>query len=142
MQKVLCVDANTSLDLTPTSQRFKLGYCIRDSLGKTIIRLPIDAQGNYLEFETDVINRDTLILFGLDKMKHYGWYANEVTNGLICHGDPGLRIELKFKMEHLYLECPPSVVLFSRADSVKLDRRFERPLARKLAILLRKAVPD
>ena len=81
---------HTPAGLTPGSKRFKLGNDVHDNLSKTIIRFSIDAQGNYLEFETDVINTDTPILLGLDKIKHYGWYTNEVTNEFICHKDPFL----------------------------------------------------
>ena len=140
--KKYCVYSNTPLNLTPSSERFKLGNSFHDSLCKIIIRFPIDPRVNYLELETNVINTDTRILFRLDKMKQYGWYVNEVTNELICHKDPYLRLKLKLKLGHLNLEWPPSVVLFSCADLVKLHRRFARPSARKVFIILRKAEPD
>ena len=60
--KKYCVYANAPLDLTPSSEKFKLGNGVHDSLGKTKIIFPIGAQGNYLEFDTDVINTDTPIL--------------------------------------------------------------------------------
>ena len=63
-------------------------------------------------------------------------------NGLTCHKDPAFRVKLKFELGHLYLEWHSSVVLFSRADLVKLHRRFAYPSARKLAIPLRKAAPE
>ena len=51
-------------------------------------------------------------------------------------------VKLKLKLGHLYLEWPPSVVLFICGDLVKLHHRFGHPSARKLAHLLRKAVTN
>ena len=58
-----CLYTNSPLDLTPSSERFKLANSVHDSLGKIVIGSPIEAQRNYLELETDVINTDTSILF-------------------------------------------------------------------------------
>ena len=66
-----------------------------------IIRYPIDSHGNYLEYITDVLDVDTPLLFGLDMMKKLRWYANEVTDELICHENPELRMPLKYKQGHL-----------------------------------------
>ena len=137
-----CIHTNTPLDLSPSNERFKLGTGVHESLGCTIMRFPIDNQGNYLKFETEVINSDTPILLGLDSIKQYGWYVNEVTNESISHKDPTMKANLIFKLGHLYLEWPPSVILFSRADLLKIHRRFAHSSAGRLANLLRKAAPD
>ena len=72
--KRYCSFNNTRIDLHPSRETFKLGAGIYKSLGTTLIRFPVDKSGNFLEYETDVINVDTPILFGLDKMKLHKWY--------------------------------------------------------------------
>ena len=84
--------------MSPSNERFKLRTGVHESLGCTVIRFPIDNQGTYLKFETNVINTDTPIIIELDKMKQYGWYLNEVTNELTSHKDPTMKANLKFKL--------------------------------------------
>ena len=81
-------------------------------------------------------------MFELDKMKQHRWYVNEVTDEFIYHKDPTLRVKLRYKLGHLYLEWPPSLVLSSRPDLLKLHRRFAHPSPEKLGNLLQKAAPD
>ncbi len=134
--KRYCSHTNTPLDLTPSNEQFKLGEGIHKSLGTTIIRFPIDSYSDYLGYVTDFIDVDTPILFGLDKMKHHKCYVNEVNDQLCCFDKPDLKVELKHKMGHLYLELPASITLFSRADLLKIHRRFAHPIPEKLCNLL------
>ncbi len=60
---------HSPIDLAPSMERFKLGDVTHLRLGTTIIRFQIDKEGNFLEFQTKVVNFDLSILFGLDKMK-------------------------------------------------------------------------
>ena len=60
--KKYCIHTNTPVDLAPSNERLKLGAGIHESLGRAIIRFPIDNEGNYFEYETDVINTDTPVL--------------------------------------------------------------------------------
>lgn len=71
-------------------------------------------------------------------MKGLKWYTNEVTNEFCSHIDPSL----KAKLGHLYLEWPPSTVLFTRSDLLKLLRRFAHTSTDKLMNVLRRASPD
>ena len=137
-----CAYTNTPIDLIPSTKIFKLGTGIHKSLRTTIIRFPIDAFGNFLEYETDVINVDAPIFFGLDKMKQHKWFVNEVTDEFCSYNQPEMKVKLKFKLGLLYLEWPPAVVLFSRSELIKIHRRFAHSTADKLCALLKKAAPQ
>lgn len=68
---ILCLQeiifhTNTTIDLVPVPESFKLSSGIHKNLGTTRIRFSIENTGNYLEYETDVIKLDTIILFGLE----------------------------------------------------------------------------
>ncbi len=97
-------------DLVSSKESFKLGSGIYPSLGSTVIRFPIDSYGNFLEYETGVIDSDTPFLFGLDKMKQHQWYVNEVTNEFCNYDVPALKVKLTYKKGHLYPEWPSSVI--------------------------------
>ncbi len=127
--------------LAPSEERFKLGDVTQKSLGTTIIRFPIDEKRNYLEYQTDVVNIDLPILFGLDKMKEQKWYVTEVTNELCNYDEPTMKVQLTFKRRHLYLEWNYNLVFFSRAGLLKMHRRFAHPTADKSSALLRRAYP-
>ncbi len=43
---------------------FKLGNALHNSTGKSCIRMPIDADNNFIEYMNYVIDRDIPILFG------------------------------------------------------------------------------
>ena len=64
-----CKHAHRSPDLLPSSENFKLGDMVHKSIGVAHLRIPIDTVGNFLEYESGVVDVDIPILFGLDKMK-------------------------------------------------------------------------
>eukprot|EP00171_Calliarthron_tuberculosum_P007706 IDg7706t1 len=103
--------------------------------------MPIDDIGNYLEYDTEVVDVDIPVLFGLDKMKQLKWYINEVTNEFCSFENSTLKVKLRFEKGHLYLKWPTSVVLFTRKELIKIHRRFAHPSANKLAALIKRADP-
>eukprot|EP00171_Calliarthron_tuberculosum_P023868 IDg23868t1 len=137
-----CEHSHKPIDLIPSQEKFKLGKGIHKSLGTTLIRMPIDNSGNYLEYETDVVDVDIPILFGLDKMKELKWHINEVSNEFCSYNNPDLKVKLEFKLGHLYLNWPSRVVLFSKSELLKIHRRFAHPSAEKLSNLLKRAKPE
>eukprot|EP00171_Calliarthron_tuberculosum_P008379 IDg8379t1 len=54
--KRYCLPSHTRPDLTRSSETFKLGDRIHKILGTTILRMPIDNIGNYLEYETEIVD--------------------------------------------------------------------------------------
>ncbi len=137
--KRYCAFIHFPIDLAPSKEKFKFGDITHESLGSTVIRFPVDAEGNYLEYETYVVNLDLPILFGLDKMKKHKWYVNEVTNELCNYDQPDMKMQLTFKKGHLYLEWNTKYAFFSKSDLLKMNKRFAHPTAEKLAALLRRA---
>ncbi len=89
-----------------------------------------------------MIDCDTPILSGLDKMKQHRWYVNEVTNELCNFDVPGLKVKLTYKKEHLYLEWTNAIIFFSRPELLKIHRHFAHPTPNKLANLLKKLLPN
>ncbi len=137
--KRYCPLTRSPLDLTPGSELFKLGNVAHESLGRTVIRMPIDEHGNFLEYETEVIDVNLPVLFGLDNMKKHQWYVNEVTDEFCSYLDPSLNVKLILKMSHLYLEWPSNLILYSRSDLIKINGRFAHSTPEKLATLLNRA---
>ena len=136
-----CKHAHVTPSLVPSKDHFKFGVDGYASLGTADIRMPIDEQGNFLEFPINVTNADVPMLFGLDLMKELGWYTNEVEN-TFCKDEPyPLTVPLVFKKGHLYLEWPDYVILFTKMELEKLHRRFAHPSAEKLTNLLQRADP-
>ena len=83
--------------------------------------------GNYLEYEADIINIDTPILFGLGKMKLHRRYVNEVTNEFCSHDNPSLKVNLVYRLGHLYLEWPASLTFFSKKEVEKSIETLPTP---------------
>ncbi len=98
-----CDRAHISPELTPSNEKFKLGDVTHPSIGRATIRVPIDTNGNVLEYDSHVVDVDIPILFGLDNMKKLQWYTNEVTNTFCSHTNESLQVQLVPKLGHLYL---------------------------------------
>ena len=137
-----CAFTKTQAELTPSKELFRLGEVIHKSIGKTMIRITVDNNGNFLEYVTDVIDCDVPILFGLNKMKELRWYVNEVANQFCSYDNPELNIALRYWNGHLYLTWPSPVVLFTRRELLSIHRKFAHPSTTKLMELLKKASPD
>ncbi len=114
--KRYCDYTRTPIDLTPSNQSFRLGNIVHHSLGSTVIRLPTDSAGNYLEYETDVLYVDLPVLVGLDNMKKHRRYINEVTNEFSFQDDPKVKVKLKMKLRHLYLEWPEPLIFLAKQN--------------------------
>ncbi len=113
-----------------------------ESLGRTVIRMPIYEHGNFLKYETEVVDVDLPALFGLYNMKKHQWYVDEVTDEFCTYLDPSLKVKLILKIVHLYLEWPSNLILYTRSDLIKIHRRFAHPTPEKLAALLKLAAPQ
>ncbi len=66
-----CDHAHISPELTPSNEKFKLGDVTHPSMDEPQSRVPIDTNGNFLEYDSDVVDVYIPILFGLDNMKSY-----------------------------------------------------------------------
>ncbi len=64
----------------------------------------MDAEGKFLEYESDVVDVGIPVLFGLDNMKNLKWYTNEATNQFGSHTDENFKIQLVPILGYLYLE--------------------------------------
>ncbi len=117
-----------------------MGDVVHSSLSKAKIRMPVDKEGNFIEYSTDVVNFDIPILLGLDVMKQLRWYVNEATNEFCSNEDKSCTIPLRPKQGHLYSQRPNSIVLFTRQEPVKLHSRFAHPSTDKLTNVLRRAL--
>ncbi len=127
-----CDHTRTPVDLIPSNVKFRLGDVVHNSIGSTVIRLPIDSRGNFLEYYTDIINVDLPTLFGLNNMKKHRWYVNEVTDEFCSYDNPSFKVKLKLKLGHLYLDWPENLILFTRPDLLRIQRRFAHPTPEKL----------
>lgn len=113
-----CARVGIEPKLDPSSRAFKFGSAKRPSLGKTIIRFPID-ENAFFERESDAADVDLPVIFGLDSMKKCGWEVGEVRNALE-------RAESKRKIQLIH-KGPNSEMLFATSDLMKLHRRFGHP---------------
>ena len=64
-----CQHARVSPKVIQSSDRFGMGRHAHNSLGVVEIRFPIEQQGKFLSYETNVGDVPIPILFGLEKMK-------------------------------------------------------------------------
>ena len=82
------------------------------------------------------------LLFGLDMMKKMGYYVNEVTDEFIKNKNQNQRLQLKFKLGHLYLECSPKLIVYTRSHFLEIHKRFAHPTADKFSTFLKRAKPE
>lgn len=135
-----CKFANTEVNLKPSDHWLKFGNSYELSKGIGLIRFPL-TDANYFEYETDVVDLDIPILFGLDSMKRYGLKVDELED-IIAHPATGMKIPLAHTSGHLWRMWDIGEVLCSRRDLLKLHRRFAHPSVDKLYNLLRRAKPE
>ncbi len=126
-------------ELTSSNELFKLGKIVHKSLGKTVIRMPTDDRGNLLEYETEAIDVNLPILFGLDNMKEHRWCVNDVTDEICSQLDPSLKVKLSLKFKHIYLEWLENIIPYSRSGLIRIHLRFAHPTTDNLAELLKRA---
>lgn len=91
-------------------------------MGTAIVRMPL-AKHFFLDFETEVVNQDVPLMFGLDQHRLHGCSSDEYHNSF-THHPSGITIPVKFKRGHLYVEWPVSEVMFTKAELKKLHDRF------------------
>ena len=104
------------------------------------IRFPINSV-SYFHYETDVIELDVPLLFGLDSNQRYQVSVDEV-HQYAKHEDFEWKVPLVHKLGHLFREWPSTDVLHTRTELEQLHRRFAHPSAKKLHNLLRKIDPS
>lgn len=134
--KRYCNKDHFPLNLRSSTECFKLGNSIHSSLGTAFTRMPVHNFGNFLEYETDVMNVDIPVLFGLAKIIELKWFINEVTNEFCSHRYPEHKIKLLNEKGHLYLKWLTSVVLFTLQELFKIHHCVAYPSAHKLAELM------
>ena len=129
-----CNHIGTDPTLRPTTRKLKFGNVTHRSLGQATIRFPIDDK-TFFEYESEVVDVDIPVIFGLDSMKKHGWEGGEVRN-VMQHVDSRKTIRLVHKLGHLWREWNCSDILFTKVDLMKLHRRFGHPSSGKLYNLL------
>ena len=118
-----------------------MGKQVHPSLVQAEIRMPVDYRGSFLFYNTNVIDVNLPILFGLDMMKRLSWHVNEFTDELIKHRNESLRVLFVYKKGQFYLELPNMLVLFTQPELQKIHNRFAHPSPDKRTNLLRRARP-
>ena len=66
-----CNFTKTSVDLAPSIELYRFGNHVYHSVGLTVTRFHIDNGGNCLEYPTDVVMVDLIVLFVLEMMKKW-----------------------------------------------------------------------
>ena len=117
------------------------GSGTRSKYGTTPIRFPTDVLGGYFEYVSDIVELNVPLLFGLDLMKRYRIWIDEVENTISQKGHK-CTAKLTYKLRQLYREWPRGIILFNKTELEKLHRRFAHPSTRKLPNLLKRARPD
>ncbi len=116
-----------TVDLISGYVKFRLGGVVQESIGSTVIILPINSRVKFLEYYTHNINVDLDILFRLENMKKHQYYVNEALVEFISYNEPTLKVNLKLKLGHLYLEQLENLILFTRSFLLCLHGRFAHP---------------
>lgn len=136
-----CEHVGIEPSLRPSNTSFVgLGKGIVRSLGVTTVRMPL-GDSMFLDFETDVVEQDVPLMFGLDQHHKHGCSSDEYHN-TFTHHPTGTTIPVKFKQGHLFVEWPTHEVLFTKTELKKLHERFGHPTAQALIDLLKRARPE
>lgn len=89
------------------------------------LRMPLGKHG-FIEFETDIINKEVPLLFGLDHHLLHLCSLHEVFR-TFTHYDMGVSVPVVYKKGHLYFEWPSSTVRSTKSELKKHHTRFAHP---------------
>ncbi len=67
------------VEIKPSQERFKVANVVYDSYAKNVIKMTIANHGNFLEYETDVVNVELPVHFGFEDLKKGYCFASDFT---------------------------------------------------------------
>ena len=133
-----CEYANISPVLRPSNAQFVgLGKGVVHSLEKATIRMPL-GKNTFIDFETDIVQQDIPIMFGLDQHKKHSCSSDEFHN-TFTHHPSSTTVPVVVKNGHMFVQWNQSEVLFTRKQLSQLHDRFGHPSARSLMNVLKRA---